>query len=142
MHYHNHWFDNELNYAQAASTLPSAMRFSVASYYSENASKYANTLANLEEIYGRLQVLESRNERILSENISLNQKYNSSSRLPSYAKIYGLSPSVIRFEVDTNSEAIALINKHATIFADKSKMVPATFHDSFQKFIETFKEEN
>lgn len=41
-----------------------------------------------------------------------------------------------------NSEAIALINKYATIFADKSKMVPATFHDSFQKFIETFKEEN
>ncbi|KAJ9323313.1 hypothetical protein DTO027B5_4065 [Paecilomyces variotii] len=108
----------------------------------QNASKYANAWANLEEIYGRLQVLESRNEIILSENISLNQKYNSSSRLPSYAKIYGLSPSVIRFEVDTNSEAIALINKHATIFADKSKMVPATFHDSFQKFIETFKEEN
>ncbi|KAJ9308899.1 hypothetical protein DTO217A2_1575 [Paecilomyces variotii] len=38
MHYHNHWFDNELNYAQAASTLPSAMRFSVASYYSEVTS--------------------------------------------------------------------------------------------------------
>ncbi|RWQ98421.1 hypothetical protein C8Q69DRAFT_496663 [Paecilomyces variotii] len=59
-----------------------------------------------------------------------------------YAKINGLLPSVICFEVDPNSEAIALINKHATIFADKSKMVPATFHDSFQKFIETFKEEN
>ncbi|KAJ9201214.1 hypothetical protein DTO032I3_4275 [Paecilomyces variotii] len=54
----------------------------------------------------------------------------------------GRTMMFIRFEVDTNSEAIALINKHATIFADKSKMVPATFHDSFQKFIETFKEEN
>lgn len=42
----------------------------------QNASKYANAWANLEEIYSRLQALESRNERILSENISLNQKYN------------------------------------------------------------------
>lgn len=75
-----------------------------------------------------------------------------------FEKIYGLQPGILLFQVHSKfflfhdednvniciatSDAIPLLDRHATLLANKDRPPPPRFHEAFHKFVKEFKRAN